>query len=247
MQESTRQQYLQAMGIQMWEMKFSPEEVKAETDIETNDGEMLVPTDAEKLKPAEISDNHSELDWGSLRSRVESCEDCQLHESRIYPVFGAGNQTAKLMFIGEAPGADEDRQGEPFVGQAGHLLDEMLLAIGFKREQVYITNMLKCRPPGNRDPESAELSCCESFLLRQIALLQPELIVALGRVAAQNLLKCDSKLGDLRGQLQSVPGISPPILVTYHPAYLIRKPLQKRKAWDDLKTALAVVQKGDQA
>ncbi|NOY67353.1 MAG: uracil-DNA glycosylase [Gammaproteobacteria bacterium] len=243
MQESTRQQYLQAMGIQLWESRWLPEIDEAgSVAVKTGD---IEPESLMGEEPVvDIKHDYSGLGWSELQSKVESCENCHLHESRIYPVFGAGDQNAKVMLIGEAPGAEEDRQGEPFIGQAGQLLNQMLLAIGFKREHVYITNILKCRPPNNRDPETKEINSCESYLHRQITLVAPELVVALGRVAAQSLLKSSTKLGDLRGQLHQVQGLSIPVLVTYHPAYLLKNPLEKRKAWEDLKFVLANVSKG---
>ncbi len=187
-----------------------------------------------QLSPGATATAQALPDWHSLQQNVESCQACALHESRIQPVFGTGERNARVMFIGEAPGADEDRQGEPFVGRAGKLLNEMLLAIGFRREQVYIANILKCRPPNNRDPRVDEVNSCEVFLHQQIQLVRPELIVALGRIAAHNLLKTDTSLGRLRGQFHTCPGIDVPVMVTYHPAYLLRTPLEKRKAWADL-------------
>jgi len=239
MQEVTRQQYLQAMGIQLWEGRVVPVLDVIDTATENLQPEHLSLPSTEQ-QPADMTgQTDSKPDWPELQASVENCTDCQLHESRIYPVFGCGNRQASVMFIGEAPGADEDRQGEPFVGRAGQLLNEMLLAIGFSREQVYIANILKCRPPNNRDPHESEIQCCEHYLIRQIELVQPDVIVALGRVAAQNLLKSDSNLGSLRGQAHKVAGILPPIMVTYHPAYLLRKPTDKRKVWEDLKVVLA--------
>ena len=150
-------------------------------------------------------------------------------------MFGVGNNNAQWMVIGEAPGADEDRQGEPFVGRAGKLLNEMLRAVGLPREDVYIANVLKCRPPNNRDPLPAEVAQCEPYLKRQVELVQPKIILAVGRIAAQNLLQTDITIGKLRGQQFSYAGI--PLVVTYHPAYLLRSPAEKRKAWDDLRFA----------
>lgn len=174
--------------------------------------------------------------WACLQSEVSGCTACSLHQSRTQTVFGVGDHTADWMVIGEAPGASEDQQGEPFVGRAGLLLNEMLRAIGLRREQVFIANILKCRPPNNRDPQAVEVDACESFLKRQIELLQPKLILAVGRVAAQNLLKVTTSVGKLRGKRHEYEGI--PLVVIYHPAYLLRSPLEKRKAWDDLCFAL---------
>src|SRR5579863_8309979 len=160
---------------------------------------------------------------------------CELSRSRTQTVFGVGNTEAELLVIGEAPGAEEDRQGEPFVGRAGQLLNSMLRAMGNPRESVYIANVLKCRPPGNRDPRPEEVASCRPFLQRQIELLQPLLILAVGRIAAQNLLQTDTPIGRLRGQLHRFGARATPLIVTYHPAYLLRSPGEKRKSWVDLK------------
>jgi DNA polymerase len=161
-----------------------------------------------------------------------------LHESRTQTVFGVGNQNADWLIIGEAPGAEEDRRGEPFVGRAGKLLDEMLRAAGQSREQVFIANVLKCRPPNNRDPAADEAAACRSYLERQIELLKPKIILAVGRIAAQQLLHTDTPVGRLRGRVHHLGDI--PLVVTYHPAYLLRSPTQKRKSWQDLCLAMDV-------
>ncbi len=181
----------------------------------------------------------SKLDWGQLQQRVAQCQLCELHKTRSQTVFGTGSQTADLMIIGEAPGAEEDKQGEPFVGRAGSLLNAMLLAMGFKRQQVYIANILKCRPPGNRDPHKDEEMHCHGYLQRQVELLQPKVILAVGRIAAQQLLASQDPLGRLRGQLYRYGNT--PLVVTYHPAYLLRSPDQKGKAWQDLQKALKLL------
>ena len=174
------------------------------------------------------------LDWDSLRAMVAACTRCSLCETRTQTVFGVGNPRAKWMFIGEAPGAEEDRQGEPFVGRAGQLLTAMLRALGFDRGDVYIANVLKCRPPGNRDPRPEEAALCRGYLERQIELVAPDLIVAVGRIAAQNLLATDTALARLRGKVHTLGARGWPLVVTYHPAYLLRSPGEKRKAWQDL-------------
>jgi len=179
--------------------------------------------------------------WTFLQTEVAGCVQCQLHTSRTQTVFGVGDRSADWMIIGEAPGADEDRQGEPFVGRAGQLLNEMLRAVGLERRQVYIANILKCRPPGNRDPKSEEVSACAGFLNRQVALIQPRLILAVGRVAAQNLLQEDLPVGRLRGRVHRFGHLDIPVVVTYHPAYLLRSPGQKRKAWADLCLAKSLI------
>jgi DNA polymerase len=174
------------------------------------------------------------MDWDSLRRAVAGCRACGLCETRTQTVFGVGDTSAALMVIGEAPGADEDRQGEPFVGRAGKLLDLMLAAIGLHRSQVYIANILKCRPPGNRDPRPEESSACRAFLMRQIALVRPRVVLSVGRVSAQNLLGTDAPVGKLRGRWFELDSDSLPVTVTYHPSYLLRSPEQKAKAWQDL-------------
>lgn len=179
--------------------------------------------------------------WEILRAEVAPCVRCELHKQRTQTVFGAGNPQADWLVIGEAPGADEDRLGEPFVGKAGQLLTAMLFAIGFKRDDVYITNVVKCRPPQNRDPQPQETAACADYLRRQIDLIQPKIILALGRIAAQNLLNTDTPIGKLRQVTHRYAGTSIPLVATYHPAYLLRSPLEKRKAWQDLLFAREVL------
>jgi DNA polymerase len=171
--------------------------------------------------------------WIEIKQAVPACTACGLHKTRTQTVFGVGDENADWMLIGEAPGAEEDRLGEPFVGQAGKLLDNMLAAIDLKRgENVYIANVLKCRPPGNRNPEPEEVAKCTPFLKRQIALIQPKLIIAMGRFAAQTLLSSDASIASLRGTVYRYEGV--PLIVTYHPAYLLRNLPDKWKAWQDL-------------
>jgi uracil-DNA glycosylase len=175
-------------------------------------------------------------DWVGLRAAVARCQACRLCQTRTQTVFGVGPERAPLMIVGEGPGADEDASGEPFVGRAGKLLDEMLKAIGHSRaENVYIANVVKCRPPGNRDPAADEAEACRPFLEAQIAQVQPRLIVALGRIAAQRLLVTDEPLARLRGPLHHYGAGKTPLFVTYHPAYLLRSPREKAKSWQDLK------------
>lgn len=175
-------------------------------------------------------------DWDGLRALVKDCQRCKLCATRTQTVFGVGREDAPLMVVGEGPGADEDAQGEPFVGKAGKLLDEMLAAIGrSRRENVYIANVVKCRPPGNRDPEVDEAEACRPFLEQQIRLVKPRLIVGLGRVAAQRLLTTDQPLARLRGPLHRYGPEQTPLFITYHPAYLLRSPREKSKSWEDLK------------
>ncbi len=173
------------------------------------------------------------FDWARLEAAVSGCTSCKLCERRTQTVFGVGDRQAEWMLIGEAPGEQEDRQGEPFVGQAGKLLDSMLRAIGLSRETgVFIANVLKCRPPGNRDPEPDEVAMCDPYLKRQIALVNPRVIVVLGRFAAQSLLQTQTPVGKLRGKVHEVEGV--PVVVTYHPAYLLRTLTDKARAWEDL-------------
>lgn len=211
--EHQRRAYLQAMGIDVWVSRKVKEPGPSES-IASND----VNVDA--------------LDWDALRQCVTDCTRCELASSRTQTVFGVGNRNADWLIIGEAPGAEEDRRGEPFVGRAGKLLDEMLRAVGQSRESVFISNILKCRPPNNRDPKPAETAACRDYLQRQIALVQPKIILAVGKIAAQNLLASDDPVGQMREKAHDYNGI--PLVVTYHPAYLLRRPSQKRKSWSDL-------------
>jgi DNA polymerase len=173
------------------------------------------------------------MDWTTLRSTVAACTACALCKARKQAVFGVGNESAPWLFVGEGPGADEDAQGEPFVGQAGKLLDSMMAAVGIRRgREAYIANVVKCRPPGNRTPTLEEASACAPFLDRQIDLIAPKLIVALGKTAAVRLLQTEASLGSLRGQVHRYRGT--PLIVTYHPAYLLRNLPDKAKAWEDL-------------
>jgi uracil-DNA glycosylase len=187
------------------------------------------------------ADGIGRMDWDTLQQSVAACTACGLCLTRKQTVFGVGHRRAQWMLVGEAPGAEEDLKGEPFVGQAGRLLDNMLAAIGLSRtgdeaHSVYIANVLKCRPPGNRNPEPAEVAMCEPFLLRQVALIQPKLIVVMGRFAAQSLLGTEATIASLRGRVHSisVDGHAIPVVVTYHPAYLLRNLADKSKSWADL-------------
>lgn len=180
-----------------------------------------------------VGNRPADMDWPTLRQAVQACSRCELAGGRTQGVFGTGDVQAEWLFVGEAPGADEDRLGEPFVGQAGKLLDAMLAAIGLRRgDNVYIANVLKSRPPGNRDPKPEEVAACLPYLERQIDLLRPRIIVALGRFAAQSLLLTDTPISRLRGRVHEYRGV--PLVVTYHPAYLLRNPIDKAKTWEDL-------------
>ncbi len=222
--DPTRLQYLKEIGIDVW---VERDAAQAETTPE------VMPV--VKSATSRIEDNP---DLVSLRDEVATCTSCSLHETRTQTVFGVGNASADWLVIGEAPGADEDKQGEPFVGRAGKLLNAMLLAVGLEREQVFIANILKCRPPNNRDPKPDEVQACEHFLKRQVELIKPKIILCVGRIAAQNLLKVDTPIGKMRGKQFQLAGSDIPVMVTYHPAYLLRSPREKRKVWEDLKKAM---------
>lgn len=218
MDQATRLHYLEAMGIDVW-VKRQPS-----------------PASLAETVPAQAA--HIHTDWQTLQNQVQTCHACNLAETRTQTVFGVGNRQAEWLLIGEAPGQNEDLQGEPFVGKAGQLLNEMLRAIGLSRQDVYIANMLKCRPPENRDPQVSELKACEHFLQSQIALIKPRIILAVGRIAAQNLLMTQEPLSRLRGKQHQLNGI--PLVVVHHPAYLLRTLSEKAKAWEDLQFAVRV-------
>jgi len=181
--------------------------------------------------------DESKDSWVTLQNEVKSCEQCSLHKTRTQTVFGVGDSKADWLFIGEAPGMDEDLQGEPFVGRAGGLLNEMFFSIGLSREEIFIANILKCRPPQNRDPLASEVAQCLPYLERQIQHINPMIIIAVGRVAAQNLLQTDKTMSQLRGRIHNFGAKKTPLVVIYHPAYLLRSPSQKFKAWEDLTLA----------
>lgn len=176
---------------------------------------------------------HAHRTLAEVRKELGECKRCNLHLTRRHIVFGEGSEKAQLVFIGEAPGGDEDRQGRPFVGKAGQLLTRIISAIGLRREEVYITNIIKCRPPHNRNPQRAEIATCEPFLKKQLEIIQPRIICALGTFAAQTLLETDEKISHLRGRFHVYGGIK--VMPTYHPAFLLRNPHRKREAWEDMK------------
>lgn len=177
-----------------------------------------------------------------IEAQVMACTGCRLHETRTQGVFACGDPDAELMFIGEGPGADEDKQGKPFVGRAGKLLDKMIEAMGLERDDVYITNIVKSRPPGNRDPRADEVAACWPYLERQIELVCPRIICTLGRPAAQALLENDAPMGKMRGRWFCYKGVA--VMPIYHPAYLLRSPRQKRVVWQDLRELMVALQKG---
>jgi len=235
-----RNAYLDALGIDRWVRRDAPAEapIEAPAAPAPQVAEAVAPKPPAVPVQARVREPLGPItDWGVLRERVATCTACDLCKTRTQTVFGVGNTQADWLIIGEAPGGEEDRQGEPFVGRAGQLLNAMLLAIGLPRESVFIANILKCRPPGNRDPKPEEVSNCLPFLSAQIALLKPKIILAVGRIAAQNLLATDAPLARLRGKLHQFGEANTPLVITYHPAYLLRTPADKRKAWEDLKFA----------
>lgn len=241
---------LKEMGLTpVWRLRerpppSQPETRPAEPAVDVVGAEPCVQAAHAQPIAASADDRHAailHMDWAALKECVSRCMDCRLHEQRSRTVFGVGDEQAEWLFVGEGPGADEDRQGEPFVGQAGKLLDNMLAAIKLKRgENVYIANTVKCRPPGNRNPAPDEAERCEPYLKRQIELIRPRLIVALGKIAAVNLLGRDASIASLRGKVHDYMGI--PLIVTYHPAYLLRTLPDKAKAWADLCFAVETMQ-----
>lgn len=233
-----RQQVLAAMGIDRWVLRSVPAQGAIAPMREPE--AVRVPASAGSMGLEPVSTG-SPAAWSALEAAVRDCRACGLHQTRTQTVFGVGNRRARWMIVGEAPGAEEDRQGEPFVGAAGQLLNEMLRAVGLQRGDVFIANVVKCRPPDNRDPKPEEAAACAAHLRSQIRLIAPRLIVAIGRIAAQNLLRQEVAVGRLRGRVHALPEADTPVIVTYHPAYLLRSPLEKRKVWDDLRLALRTV------
>jgi len=221
-----REAYLAALGIDRWTSRY----VAAAPAVELSGSEVQTPTAISSAANT----------WDDLKRCVADCTRCDLHRSRTQAVFGAGDAKAQWMVIGEAPGVEEDLQGEPFVGAAGQLLNAMLAAIELPRESVFIANILKCRPPDNRDPRPEEIAECLPYLHQQIEQIAPRIILAFGRVAAQSLLGTEATLGNLRGEAHRFGPHQIPVIVTYHPAYLLRMPGDKRKAWEDLKMARRV-------
>lgn len=197
------------------------------------------PAEPGRLRVRESSPSDRAAALRQLAQQAMGCTRCRLSEGRNNVVFGDGTVDAEVVVVGEAPGADEDRTGVPFVGRAGRMLDLLLMSVGLPREKVYICNVLKCRPPGNRDPMADEVECCTPYLQRQIELIQPRVLLAVGRFAAQMLVGSDAPLGRLRGTMHEYEGV--PVVVTYHPAYLLRSPEQVRKAWDDLQLLRGVM------
>jgi DNA polymerase len=230
--------YLESLGIPVW-VPRDFQAPKAQTlEIPAVQQQEVIP----EIRLSESPADTAQLDWSSLSQMVAGCTDCGLHTGRTQAVFGVGNQDADIMVIGEAPGADEDKQGEPFVGRAGKLLDEMLCAIKHPRDSVYIANIVKCRPPENRNPQQEEALRCAPYLHRQIELVSPRVMLAVGKVAAQNLLQTDLPIGKMRGNQYHYAALNIPVIVTYHPAYLLRSPREKAKVWQDLKLLKALLE-----
>lgn len=225
---AVRDRYLAELGIPVWRLRAAG----AAMTVADEPSEGIVGSAA--VASGESSDAALGDAWSALAAKVRACTLCGLHRSRTQTVFGVGKRDARLFVIGEAPGADEDLQGEPFVGRAGLLLNAMLRAIGLPRSEVYIANILKCRPPNNRDPEPAESTSCTPYLSQQIELVQPRVLLAVGRISAQWLLQTDAPIGRLRGRVVPYGARNTPLVVTYHPAYLLRTPLAKASAWADL-------------
>jgi len=228
---------LQELGLTpIWRLRRRPAGVGSEVEDAARPPATAMPEPA----PADRAARIARLAWEDLANDVSACTACALCKTRQKAVPGVGDRRAEWLFIGEAPGAEEDAKGEPFVGQAGRLLDNMLAALGMKRgEKVYIANVLKCRPPGNRTPTPLESESCRPYLDRQIALIEPKLIVALGKSAATTLLNVDASIASLRGRVHRYRGV--PLVVTYHPAYLLRNLPDKAKAWEDLCLARATM------
>ena len=243
MNEEKRLYYLYQMGIQAWVPQLSEPNKKA-IDIDDYSSNQVQQPDA-ILKQVNSIDGHTAETFAALKQTVASCTLCDLHRTRTQTVFGIGHPAADWLIIGEAPGADEDRKGEPFVGRAGQLLTNMLRAIGLAREEVFIANILKCRPPNNRDPQQQEIASCRPYLRQQIDFIQPKIILAVGRIAAQALLNTDTPIGRMRGKKYTYEDTEITVVATYHPAYLLRSPQQKRKAWEDLKFASEVKDSGE--
>jgi len=233
MDRALRAEYLRTLGIDVWVPRAGTGGSAGAAPV-TRVAEAVPPAAPRIEMPAAGG-------WEALRDEVMRCTRCSLHAGRTQGVFGVGNPRSEWMVIGEAPGAEEDRRGEPFVGRAGQLLDAMLRAIGLSRDRnVYIANVLKSRPPNNRDPKPEEVGACLPYLRRQIELVRPRLLLAVGRIAAQNLLGTEESLSRLRGRVHTFGELNTPLVVTYHPAYLLRNPVDKRKAWEDLKFARSV-------
>jgi uracil-DNA glycosylase family 4 len=226
MKTSTAHSYLQAMGIDVWASKKDPQPATNTQDV---------------VNISATDDSIKQMSWDDLKAAVDVCKRCPLYKTRTQTVFGVGNRQADLLIVGEAPGANEDRQGEPFVGRAGKLLNAMIHSLNLTREEVYIANVVKSRPPENRDPTPEEVRACIPYLERQIELIKPKLILTVGRIAAQHMLNTAVTMGELRGRLFHYGAEKIPMIATYHPAYLLRSPREKRKAWEDMQRVMQII------
>ncbi len=224
MDEQTRRQYLQAMGVEVWLSRSSASHLEDDDSFSEGEGEGATACGDDST-------------WHHLESEVKHCQACGLAEQRTNVVFGSGLRNADWLIVGESPGQEEDKLGEPFVDASGELLSAMLFALGLKREQVFITNIVKCRPLQKRDLGKNELECCAGYLRRQVALVNPKVIFLLGRVAVQGVLSSSENIAEMRGRRHFFPGTDIPVVISYHPAYLLRKPMDKRKMWQDLQYA----------
>jgi uracil-DNA glycosylase len=237
-QLTARVDYYREMGIYDFYRRAGDENIMAISESNAAvEQAAMTPADRGRSRDAALPvDQDKPAALKVIRDDIGECTRCRLHKGRTNLVFGVGNVNAQIMFVGEGPGADEDAQGEPFVGRAGQLLNNMISAMGLRREDVYIANVVKCRPPGNRTPEKDECDTCSPFLMRQIDVIQPKVIVALGAVAAKNLLAVNDSMANLRGRWYDFRDSR--LLVTYHPAYLLRDPRQKKEAWKDLQMVM---------
>lgn len=272
--DARQQHYLKAMGVTAWVRRELDQDVELDispipqvgvvaTPVEKSQPQTVAPT-VQSVKPEPVVEIVESAvvakavvdvpicpvvpagDWDGLVQQVESCQQCALYKTRLNAVFGLGHRQADWMIIGDAPGADDDKRQQPLVGEAGLLLNAMLQAVGLKRESVYITNSLKCRPPNNRIPTPQELAACSSYLRRQIELLQPRLIIALGALTAQKLLQSEQGIDELRGAVHPYGEQEIPLIVSHHPSHLLRFPADKRQSWEDLQLAMSVCQPGSQ-
>lgn len=245
--EVLQQEYLHAMGIETWQRRarsvgaLPATSLEAETEARAEpaiSGRAQAPGAGESEISIQLDHETASMDWVALQKAVSGCERCALYTTRSQTVFGGGDQQASLMIIGDFPDVDSEQQGEPFMGRSGQLLNEMLRAIGFKREQVYLSNLLKCRPSSNRDSQRGAMDSCAPYLQRQVALLQPSVVLAMGELTAQQLLKREEKLDLLRNGEHCFPGTAIPLIFSYHPAHLLSVTADKRKAWQDLQLTL---------
>ena len=239
---SNKTAYLKEMGIDVWVERDSSIETPLQPEPVVDSSKITSSTPVEEKEAIESEVvapiNIETLDWQGLRSHVAKCQSCDLSQTRKQILFGSGIQTASLMIIGDAPNILDEQQGDVFSGETGKLLSAMLKAMGYQRNEVYLSNIVKCKTAENKEPSEQQSASCESYLLRQISLLKPKLILILGNAAAQSLLKTKSTMSRLRGQLHYIDGVSSPILVSYHPTYLLAAPNEKRKAWEDLQFAM---------